>query len=103
MSSLITSLALRPWSSIEWERSEEHTFELQSHHDLVCRLLLEKKKTGAIRRNRNTIAKLAINFGGLIPINGNGNARLSNQRATLTRHTAVEVLVHAHLIRHNDR
>src|SRR5437773_7332165 len=26
------------------QRSEEHTSELQSHHDLVCRLLLEKKK-----------------------------------------------------------
>src|SRR5437667_4456324 len=25
-------------------RSEEHTSELQSHHELVCRLLLEKKK-----------------------------------------------------------
>src|SRR5471032_220710 len=25
-------------------RSEEHTSELQSHHDIVCRLLLEKKK-----------------------------------------------------------
>src|SRR5471032_3538108 len=25
-------------------RSEEHTPELQSHHDRVCRLLLEKKK-----------------------------------------------------------
>src|SRR5690349_22636039 len=34
----------------EWEdrprmRSEEHTSELQSRRDLVCRLLLEKKKT----------------------------------------------------------
>src|SRR5438034_3075329 len=29
-------------------RSEEHTSELQSHSDLVCRLLLEKKKK---RRN----------------------------------------------------
>src|SRR5437773_1716742 len=28
--------------SIEPRRSEEHTSELQSHHDLVCRLLLEK-------------------------------------------------------------
>src|SRR5947207_3929866 len=28
----------------ELERSEEHTSELQSHSDLVCRLLLEKKK-----------------------------------------------------------
>src|SRR5436190_14220142 len=30
-----------PWLS---SRSEEHTSELQSHSDLVCRLLLEKKK-----------------------------------------------------------
>src|SRR5260221_2018159 len=28
-------------------RSEEHTSELQSHSDLVCRLLLEKKKESA--------------------------------------------------------
>src|SRR5699024_12857045 len=28
-----------------WGRSEEHTSELQSRFDLVCRLLLEKKKT----------------------------------------------------------
>src|SRR6266540_5028669 len=27
-----------------YPRSEEHTSELQSHHDIVCRLLLEKKK-----------------------------------------------------------
>src|SRR2546430_7437459 len=29
-------------------RSEEHTSELQSQSNLVCRLLLEKKKIGAI-------------------------------------------------------
>src|SRR5436190_7209883 len=29
-------------------RSEEHTSELQSHSDLVCRLLLEKKKINTI-------------------------------------------------------
>src|SRR2546430_12059628 len=29
-------------------RSEEHTSELQSQSNLVCRLLLEKKKTGKI-------------------------------------------------------
>src|SRR5438034_4147515 len=29
----------------ERDRSEEHTSELQSHSDLVCRLLLEKKNT----------------------------------------------------------
>src|SRR5437773_6830605 len=30
--------------AVRQPRSEEHTSELQSHHDLVCRLLLEKKK-----------------------------------------------------------
>src|SRR5256885_2473087 len=30
-----------------WARSEEHTSELQSPCNLVCRLLLEKKKTSA--------------------------------------------------------
>src|SRR5260221_7189717 len=29
-------------------RSEEHTSELQSHSDLVCRLLLEKKKKKSV-------------------------------------------------------
>src|SRR5436190_19562064 len=31
-------------ASVARSRSEEHTSELQSHSDLVCRLLLEKKK-----------------------------------------------------------
>src|SRR5260221_8073737 len=31
-------------SEVLIKRSEEHTSELQSHSDLVCRLLLEKKK-----------------------------------------------------------
>src|SRR2546427_9540652 len=30
------------------QRSEEHTSELQSQSNLVCRLLLEKKKTSAV-------------------------------------------------------
>src|SRR6266851_9849746 len=36
-------------------RSEEHTSELQSHHDLVCRLLLAKKQTcgPSLRNVRN--------------------------------------------------
>src|SRR5260221_3508291 len=39
------------------ERSEEHTSELQSHSDLVCRLLLEKKKKKkALTRACRTIA-----------------------------------------------
>src|SRR5215204_3641493 len=33
-------------------RSEEHTSELQSHSDLVCRLLLEKKKSAHRKAGR---------------------------------------------------
>src|SRR5260370_5212426 len=33
-------------------RSEEHTSELQSHLNLVCRLLLEKKKKSHVHRVR---------------------------------------------------
>src|SRR5438034_4364758 len=35
-------------------RSEEHTSELQSHSDLVCRLLLEKKKPTKLQRKLRT-------------------------------------------------
>src|SRR5437667_3719462 len=43
-------------------RSEEHTSELQSHHDVVCRLLLEKKNEekhdlGPHRVNANNIVR----------------------------------------------
>src|SRR5204863_7577709 len=34
----------RIWRAARGSRSEEHTSELQSRRDLVCRLLLEKKK-----------------------------------------------------------
>src|SRR5438874_7363201 len=34
-------------------RSEEHTSELQSRRDLVCRLLLEKKKEKSRRRSQS--------------------------------------------------
>src|SRR6266496_6819875 len=37
--------ALAAFPAAEFLRSEEHTSELQSRRDLVCRLLLEKKKT----------------------------------------------------------
>src|SRR5438034_6638750 len=40
------------------KRSEEHTSELQSHSDLVCRLLLEKKKSD--RRVTGHIRKCAV-------------------------------------------
>src|SRR5947207_7502254 len=49
---------LRPVCSIArpippYPRSEEHTSELQSHSDLVCRLLLEKKKNKITQQHRN--------------------------------------------------
>src|SRR5690625_6609989 len=40
------------------DRSEEHTSELQSRGHLVCRLLLEKKKT---KTKRNNKIKIGIN------------------------------------------
>src|SRR5947207_11484403 len=36
-------------------RSEEHTSELQSHSDLVCRLLLEKKKQSSRGNRQNNL------------------------------------------------
>src|SRR5438132_7484402 len=39
---LVTDAAQKRYRPVR--RSEEHTSELQSHSDLVCRLLLEKKK-----------------------------------------------------------
>src|SRR5437588_8394718 len=45
----------RPAAGRRRGRSEEHTSELQSHSDLVCRLLLEKTKTwGSITARRST-------------------------------------------------
>src|SRR5260221_9559163 len=46
-----------PLFRIDERRSEEHTSELQSHSDLVCRLLLEKKKNKkkkiTLRKSKN--------------------------------------------------
>src|SRR5438270_12466529 len=43
------ALQLKP-EALAYERSEEHTSELQSQSNLVCRLLLEKKKRIQINR-----------------------------------------------------
>src|SRR5260370_25673337 len=44
-----------PW------RSEEHTSELQSHLNLVCRLLLEKKKhTSELQSHLNLVCRLLL-------------------------------------------
>src|SRR5437667_6580803 len=44
--------------SVAFDRSEEHTSELQSHHDLVCRLLLEKKKNNTNPTLKNHTTRL---------------------------------------------
>src|SRR3712207_7276430 len=41
---LTEAVRRKPFSVILFDRSEEHTSELQSRQYLVCRLLLEKKK-----------------------------------------------------------
>src|SRR2546430_11370941 len=41
-------------------RSEEHTSELQSQSNLVCRLLLEKKKNKQCKKNRLTTLKRQV-------------------------------------------
>src|SRR5438034_1542077 len=59
------------------KRSEEHTSELQSHSDLVCRLLLEKKKDN--QKNRST--ESIVNSTKLI-YEASPSIQLSNQKAT---------------------
>src|SRR5437588_4223016 len=68
--SLVRQLDAQPGVLGHQRRSEEHTSELQSHSDLVCRLLLEKKKTkseGAYRdrhssnKRHNIITRLLYN------------------------------------------
>src|SRR2546430_8657660 len=46
---------LDPRAAADPHRSEEHTSELQSQSNLVCRLLLEKKKKKITKRNTYTL------------------------------------------------
>src|SRR5215204_1608906 len=50
---------MRPYHARYGPRSEEHTSELQSHSDLVCRLLLEKKKLRNPRSPRTATTRPA--------------------------------------------
>src|SRR5437868_13264530 len=43
-----TVVVTRRSSATIWSRSEEHTSELQSRFDIVCRLLLEKKNNHTV-------------------------------------------------------
>src|SRR5438876_4780197 len=55
--SCVSTMLNRPGSGLPI-RSEEHTSELQSPVHLVCRLLLEKKKT---THNKNSLASQSTN------------------------------------------
>src|SRR2546421_1089831 len=63
-----------PPTRIRRARSEEHTSELQSRSDLVCRLLLEKKK-----KQENAIARTKA-----LPFT-NEHARRCSKRLTASR------------------
>src|SRR5438477_6023400 len=54
----LADMAAARWSET---RSEEHTSELQSHVNLVCRLLLEKKKRLTSLANPRESATLTKN------------------------------------------
>src|SRR2546430_7875225 len=55
----------RPTATRDWpgrDRSEEHTSELQSQSNLVCRLLLEKKKKEDLyyHQHGNTVTNIPV-------------------------------------------
>src|SRR5476649_2064893 len=57
-----SACSARTSSSTARRRSEEHTSELQSHSDLVCRLLLEKKKSTGVWRVLLASIVLSVQF-----------------------------------------
>src|SRR2546430_12629460 len=56
------------FSSLSAERSEEHTSELQSQSNLVCRLLLEKKKSVVSNASTKPILQIDTTLGTSITI-----------------------------------
>src|SRR3712207_7569156 len=77
-----------------FERSEEHTSELQSRQYLVCRLLLEKKKKSLLRHAAHEIALHRRDVADSEPLMPVGLATLRHRAARLciglaARHHAV--------------
>src|SRR5258706_11688313 len=68
-----------PRRSRHWRRSEEHTSELQSLTNLVCRLLLEKKKSTGARaaraRQRRELRVVGIGISGRLLVRRGGGPR----------------------------
>src|SRR2546430_12541865 len=63
----VTTFALPDLRGLAPNRSEEHTSELQSQSNLVCRLLLEKKKNLARHRSLRSSECLVLRTNGLRP------------------------------------
>src|SRR5260370_26018837 len=66
-------LALPAVQSDGQQRSEEHTSELQSHLNLVCRLLLEKKKKDRGHAQQSTVSRRLMWFRGQRTSHPSGN------------------------------
>src|SRR6185369_12642024 len=86
-------------------RSEEHTSELQSHLNLVCRLLLEKKKIDGQqdRRDQNGSEEFARRndreAGGTAPTIGG----LKRCKATMVQHLAARTELFFLMVRRPPR
>src|SRR2546430_6254007 len=65
---MIDAVRRGEWETIaaRLDRSEEHTSELQSQSNLVCRLLLEKKKNIIYSRQADAAIYLSISSSGLL-------------------------------------
>src|SRR6202041_3736653 len=67
-------------------RSEEHTSELQSHVNLVCRLLLEKKERRDRKSTRPNSSHMSISYAVFCL-----KKKKKNERKNHTAHRMVEV------------
>src|SRR5690349_8235061 len=72
-----TAYSTSCWRSAGRLRSEEHTSELQSRRDLVCRLLLEKKKSTALRNSPWAATPTPFRHRPLAPSGAHGRCCLS--------------------------
>src|SRR5207249_1285334 len=90
----------KPGKSSSVKRSEEHTSELQSRFDLVCRLLLEKKSVNS--RERSGINTILHELNPLFTINvtmrniksKNVYSRVNSKATTQWRKTESANVVH---------
>src|SRR3954462_16044570 len=71
-------------------RSEEHTSELQSHDNLVCRLLLEKKKMLLDRKSTRLNSSHTIISYACVCLKKNQEARHAELRSSLGMSYAVD-------------